>query len=78
MVKHIMKAQKHAVGCAFIACCCKVSIASIVYTRPIISTHPQSHLVLSVFRHEGIRHELGIHQDLVVERGLFASEFFIV
>jgi hypothetical protein len=34
--------------------------------------------MLSVLRHERIRHELWIDQDLVVERSLFASELFIV
>jgi hypothetical protein len=33
--------------------------------------------MLSVLRHERIRHELWIDQDLIVERSLFASELFI-
>ena len=34
--------------------------------------------MLSVLRHERIRHEFWIDQNLIVERGLFASKFFIV
>jgi hypothetical protein len=49
-----------------------------VLPHSITSTHPQAHLMLSVLRHERIRHELWVNQDLIVERIRLASEFFIV
>jgi hypothetical protein len=79
IVKHIMNAQKQAVGCAFIACCCTVSISFGPFaSASTIITHPKSHLVLSVLRHEGIRHELWINQNLIMERIRLASKLFIV
>lgn len=79
IVKHIMNAQKHAVGCAFIACYCTVSTASTnFYPPPPRQTHPKTHLMLAVLRHKGIRHELWINQDLVMERIRLGPKLFVV